>query len=74
MVIGLLVLWKRWRIWYYKHADDFFLGSFLSCTLGGKKTVKSNDIGFECRGTNVYWMRALSGKMFELFHIRTEHY
>ena len=52
----------------------FFLGSFLSCTLGGKKTVKSNDIGFECRGTNVYWMRALSGKMFELFHIRTEHY
>ena len=52
----------------------FFSRSFLSSTLGGKKTIKSNDKGFECRGTNVYWMRALSGKMFELFHIRTEHY
>ncbi|XP_030939024.1 receptor-like protein 6 isoform X2 [Quercus lobata] len=28
MVIGPLVLWKRWRIRYYKHADDIFFRIF----------------------------------------------
>jgi hypothetical protein len=28
IVIGPLVFWKRWRIYYYKHADDIFFKMF----------------------------------------------
>ena len=28
IVIGPLLFWKRWRIWYYKHVDDIFFSIF----------------------------------------------
>ncbi|XP_050259370.1 receptor-like protein 7 [Quercus robur] len=37
MVIGPLVLWKRWRIRYYKHADDIFFRIFPQLYLRWEK-------------------------------------
>jgi Leucine-rich repeat (LRR) protein len=33
-VIGPLMFWKRWRIWYYKHVDDILFKIFPQLYLG----------------------------------------
>ncbi|KAK7861032.1 receptor-like protein cf-9 like protein [Quercus suber] len=34
IVIGPLMFWKRWRIWYYKHVDDILFSIFPQLYLG----------------------------------------
>ena len=34
IVIGPLMFWKRWRIWYYKHIDDILFSIFPQLYLG----------------------------------------
>ncbi|KAL4606288.1 hypothetical protein ACB092_09G091800 [Castanea dentata] len=34
IVIGPLMFWKRWRIWYYKHVDDILVSIFPQLYLG----------------------------------------
>jgi hypothetical protein len=34
IVIGPLMFWKRWRIWYYKHVDDIIFKIFPRLYLG----------------------------------------
>jgi Leucine-rich repeat (LRR) protein len=34
IVIGPLMFWKRWRIWYYKHVDDILFKIFPRLYLG----------------------------------------
>ncbi|XP_062171107.1 receptor-like protein 6 [Alnus glutinosa] len=35
-VVGSLMFWKRWRIWYYKHVDDILFKIFPKLYLGNE--------------------------------------
>jgi len=36
IVMGPLIFWKRWRIWYYKHVDDILFKIFPKLYLGNE--------------------------------------
>ncbi|XP_059429285.1 receptor-like protein 35 [Corylus avellana] len=45
IIIGPLMFWKRWRIWYYKHVDDILFRIFPRLYLGKeyhKKCIHGN--------------------------------
>jgi hypothetical protein len=51
VIIGPLMFWKKWRIWYYRHVDDILLGFSPNCILK-KNIIIGANMEIKGRGTS----------------------